>query len=535
MPERARVADVVVARLRAAGVRTLFGMPGGGSSTDVIEAAGRAGLPFVLAHTENAAGFMACAQAERTGDPGACLTTLGPGAASVANATAHAYLDRVPLLVLTDRNPASASYAQHQDFDQAALFAPITKRSVRLAATGAAAAIDDALAVARAWPPGPVHVDCGPDVSAALAEAPAAVETRKGASPPAGAATISRDVEALARGARRPVALVGLAARSSAPAVRAFCERTGMPALVTYKAKGVIPDGHPAFAGILTNGALERGVLDQADLFVAIGLDPVELIPRPWAGRQPIIACQTGPLAQRHLPIAAELDGELAASLAALSGVFDALDYLAGWAGREAERQRAAMRVDSSGAGLAPFRVVEAAARAFTGAIVTVDAGAHMFPAVSLWPVTEPSGLLISNGLSTMGFALPSAIGAAALDRSREVVALTGDGGLFMCLAELRTAVRERARVRVVVFDDEALSLIKIKQLDRRYPTAGVDMGRTDWCGIAVGMGMSAYAAVDEAGLATALAAAASRDGPALVDATVDPSVYPATMRALRG
>ena len=99
---------------------------------------------------------------------------------------------------------------------------------------------------------------------------------------------------------------------------------------------------------------------------------------------------------------------------------------------------------------------------------MTVDAGAHMFPATTLWPVTEPNGMLISNGLSTMGFALPAAIGAALLDRERPVVALTGDGGLLMCAGELLTAVREKLRIITIVFSDASLSLIEIKQQARR-------------------------------------------------------------------
>src|SRR5262245_9611764 len=102
------VADLVVRRLKEAGVRTLFGVPGGGSSLDLIEAAGSAGLPFVLTATETAAAIAALAQAEITGRPGACLTALGPGAASVVNGVACAFLDRAPLIVLTDGVAASA-------------------------------------------------------------------------------------------------------------------------------------------------------------------------------------------------------------------------------------------------------------------------------------------------------------------------------------------------------------------------------------------------------------------------------------------
>src|SRR5580700_4423872 len=95
-------ADQIVATMQRIGVERLFGMPGGGSNADLIEAAGRARLPFTLAHTETASAFMASAQAEIIGKPGACLATLGPGAASVMNGVANAYLERIPLIVLTD-------------------------------------------------------------------------------------------------------------------------------------------------------------------------------------------------------------------------------------------------------------------------------------------------------------------------------------------------------------------------------------------------------------------------------------------------
>src|SRR6185436_3594807 len=98
-------------------------------------------------------------------------------------------------------------------------------------------------------------------------------------------------------------------------------------------------------------------------------------------------------------------------------------------------------------------RVVELTADVYPRARITVDAGAFMLPVMSLWRAAEPCDVLISNGLCSMGFALPAAIGASLLDRERQVLAFTGDGGLLMCLAELRTAAREGLPVRVVVFD----------------------------------------------------------------------------------
>src|ERR1051326_4274214 len=154
----ATVAEVVVQRLRDVGVRTLFGVPGGGSNLDLIAAAERTGLPFVLTSTETAAAIAAVAQAEITGAPGACLTTLGPGATSVVNGVACAFLERAPVVVFTDSQPASTPFA-HQRIDHRALMAPITKSFETLSAGNALDAITRALHAAVDGRPGPVHLN----------------------------------------------------------------------------------------------------------------------------------------------------------------------------------------------------------------------------------------------------------------------------------------------------------------------------------------------------------------------------------------
>jgi acetolactate synthase-1/2/3 large subunit len=191
-------------------------------------------------------------------------------------------------------------------------------------------------------------------------------------------------------------------------------------------------------------------------------------------------------------------------------------------------------------------RVVQIAADAAAmQARVTVDAGAHMFPATMLWPVAEPNGMLISNGLSTMGFALPAAIGAALADREgapgaihdhdAPVIALTGDGGLLMCCGELLTAVRERLRVIVIVFSDASLSLIDIKQQQRQYPSSGVALGAVDWCRLAEGFGAAAHRAETEGELERGLALALAHRGPSVIEARIDPRTYTETLHTIRG
>jgi acetolactate synthase-1/2/3 large subunit len=529
------VADVIVEKLVAAGTRAIFGVPGGGGNLDLIDAATRAGLPFVLTATETAGALAALAQAEITGRPGVCLTTLGPGAASVVNGVACAWLDRAPLLVFTDTQGDAAAAFAHQRLDHAALFRSITKWSTTLTAHDPGALIDEAIARALVPPAGPVHIDCPGEVAAAVLGG-------RGFSPgslagPEGPASVDQSwSESLSR-ARKPLLIVGLDARAAleATAIRGLCERRHVPALVTYKAKGVVPDDHAWFAGVFTHGAIERAVVDESDLLIGVGLDPVELLPRPWSGMPLIVSCSRSRHDDRHVPFASQWVGDIGAGVAAIEASLPASEWDEQNVRRQAESQRARVRIAAPG--LTAQQVVETAARRLGAAAgcVTVDAGAHMFPATMLWPVAEPNGLLISNGLSTMGFALPAAIGAALADRSRPVVALTGDGGLLMCAGELLTVAREQVHVIVIVFADASLSLIEIKQARRRLPLAGVLLPPLDWCALATSLGVAASRATDEAELDRAAAHALERSGPTLIEARVDRSNYGETLRVIRG
>jgi acetolactate synthase-1/2/3 large subunit len=526
----ATVADLVIRKLRDAGVRALFGVPGGGGNLDLIDAAGRAGLPFVLTSTETAAALAAMAQADVTGSPGVCLTTLGPGVASVTNGVACAYLDRAPLLVFADSHP---DCFEHQRLDHAAMFAPITKWSASLTPDSAEKITARAIATAMASPPGPVLIDCPGDVAARAAQdAPTnivrvAKHTRPSSRP---------DLDALLAVSLKPLLIVGLGARqpTAVAAIRSFCERRGVPAMVTYKAKGVIPDDSPRFAGVFTHGAIERPLVSEADLLIGAGLDPVELIPRRWDYERPIINCGPWAVEERHVPFAVQLVNDVAEALSEIDAGLPPSRWHADEIPRFVAGQRQTFLEDAGG--FSAHRVVQIAASRLAGiSRVTVDAGAHMFPATMLWPVREANQMLISNGLSTMGFALPAAIGAALVDGQRPVVALTGDGGLLMCLAELLTASRERLKIIGIVFNDGSLSLIEIKQQARRFAPAGVSLGAVSWPALAASLGVTPFSAGNDAELEHAVNSALEVHGPSLIEARIDRSNYTATLKAVRG
>lgn len=538
-------ADAVVAALVGAGVDRVFGVPGGGSSLDLVAAAHRRGLPFALARHETAAVIMAAATAELSGRPGAALVTRGPGVANAANGVAHASLDRAPVLLVADGfTGAERAFANHQWFDHAAMLAPVTKAAAKALEPGIAAGPTAATLLASALTPprGPALLE----LSGAAARAPAALPPPRSNAETASSAPGTEalaDAKRLLAGARRPVLVAGLEAATpeGCAALRALLEALGCPGLVTYKAKGVVPDAHPLFAGVFTGGAAEAPVLADADLILLAGADPVEFIPQPWRYRAPVVEIGTAPRAAHYTTPAAALHGPLAGLLASLAEGAGRSAWTASEIGerRASWLARLANAPTGGNRGLSPQVVVEAAQaacrRAGADPRVAVDAGAHMFPATTFWRASRPRDILISNGLSTMGFALPAGIAAALHDPARGAIAFTGDGGLLMALGELATAAALAAKLVVVVFNDASLSLIDIKRGARALPEGALGWPRADFTAAMRAFGGMALRAATEDEYAAALDRALSAKGPALVDVLVDPESYTAQIEALRG
>ena len=158
MQPKITIVQALVRALAHAGVRQMFGLPGGGSSLDLIEAAAEVGIDFILTKTENSAVMMAGALAETTGVPGVALMTKGPGVANAANGVAYAKLDRAPVIVITDGfTDKQLSYITHQVFDQKALLQPVVKGTTRLESDDPATEIDAIIALACQAPLGPVQ------------------------------------------------------------------------------------------------------------------------------------------------------------------------------------------------------------------------------------------------------------------------------------------------------------------------------------------------------------------------------------------
>lgn len=531
------VAAELAQQLADAGVRHAFGFPGGGSNLELIDALGEAGIEFVLNHTEVAAAFMAIATSEVAGRPAVAIVGNGPGLSSVVNGAAEAHLDRNPLIILSDRYADSElGTTDHQVLDQRAILEPVVRWAATLEPEGAEETIRRALEVAMTPPLGPVHLDMPRDVGSRTVEpAPSPDESAEPPSP----APASTDQDALAavREARRPMVALGLEAVTNAdPAVLLeLVEHLDAPFLTTYKAKGAIDERHPLAVGVLTGGVVEADAIAQADLMLAIGLDPVELLTKPYSYGTPVVSVRTCSLLDDYFsPIArhtGDIDVFLQAALQEPGGSEWEADAARGFRTEYLNK----LRIESE-AGLAGWQVVTTVLdEAPDEASVAGDAGANMLPVTNFWQAAVPRRFLISSGLASMGFAIPAAVGAAITNPDVVSFAFTGDGGAQYHLSELETAVRADAKVIVVVLNDASLSLIRIKQEAKGLTPRGMNFGPVDFSLAAEAYGAHGEVAVTEEDLRGAVRRALARDGSTVIDVRMAGDEYPATLSAIRG
>ncbi|MEM7337114.1 MAG: thiamine pyrophosphate-binding protein [Actinomycetota bacterium] len=520
-------ADTIAAAVAATGCSVAFGVPGGGPNLDLVGALDYHGVRFVLAHSEAASCIMASAYGHLTGSVSAAVVTRGPGATAAVNGVAQATLDRHPLLVVTDTVPhAQRARIAHQRLDQRALMRPITKASWRVGSTEAD--VDGLLAIAAAEPPGAVHIDYD-GAAITVAYEP---EVPIVAPPPVTQEALGHVARYVAH-SQRPIVIVGRGGLASGSALQAELEAFGAPVLVTYQASGTIPSEHPLCGGHFTNGAAERPLIDEADLIVLVGFDPVEPIPAEWPTEVPVVSLAATRTTDAYAPITAELVGDPATLLAQLLATGAVRHTWSAGVGAF-HRRRLRQRLSEGEAEFGPVELVTTAARHTpTHAITTVDAGAHFLAIMPFWPIRNPGQLLISNGLATMGYAVPAAIGAALARPGTPVVALVGDGGLAMTQAELETIARLDLPITIVVFNDGALSLIEIKQRPGQGGNAAVRYGDTDFAAIADAHGVAGTVAHSIADVEKVLTE--RRDRPRLIDARIDPAPYPHLMQVTRG
>jgi acetolactate synthase I/II/III large subunit len=524
-------ADLIVATLKAAGIRHGFGIPSG-NVLPLMEAMRKGGIEFVLTAHEGSAGFAADVSGRMTGVPGLCIATLGPGATNLATGVGSAFLDRSPLLAITcNLSTGQLGRRIQMWIDHHALFRPITKATLALKKGHIGETLVEAIRLARSEPQGPVHLDLPEDVALAPADGPVPVLVAPTKLLRAPEEAIRRAGELIAA-ARRPVAVIGASAMRLAEPdlLRRLIERHNLPFATTCMAKGLIEDDHPLALGCIERACrqVQRRFLASADLVVGIGYDTIEVEYEAWIGNVPLVQIDIEPVdAAASVRVVHEASGDLDAALVRLLALPAAAN---GWSQAVLTEHRrnfqAALR--PSATSFTAHAAIDAVRRALPrNGLLSFDVGAHTHQIASQWSAHAPKSFLITNGWSSMGFGLPAAIAAKLARPDLPVVCVLGDGCFQMTCGEVATAKRLGLALPIVVLDDRWLALIKIKQIRRQFPLYGTELQPESYREPpAHYFGVPAVGVHSADTLEQAVTAALAANGPTVIEAVVDSEHY---------
>jgi acetolactate synthase-1/2/3 large subunit len=532
-PDGQIVADLLVRILEDEGVTHVFGIPGE-ENIHLVRALSRSPIRYVLTRHEQGASFMAEVYGRLTGRAGVCSATLGPGAINLLLGVADATTNSTPLVALSAQVGMNRGYKEsHQGVDLVSMFAPVTKWSALTATPGSVPEmVRRAFKLAQSERPGAVYLAVPEDVEKAVVPAglvPLPINVPRPDEP--SAAQIAR-AAAVLKAAKNPIILAGHGATrgDAGAALVRFAEALNIPVATTFHGKGVFPDDHPlalGAVGFMRHDYVNFG-FDQADVVVAVGyelqeFDPVRINPR--GDKQIIHVHRFNAEVDVHYAVAVGLTAEIGASLDELREAVDVTfevdaddARIRGLLDDELARGRADDRFP-----LAPARIV-ADTRAALGRddVVLVDTGALKMWMARLFPTYEPNTCLISNGLSTMAWTVPGAIGAKIARPDARILVATGDGAFLMNSQEIETAMREGIAMVVLIWVDDAYGLIGWKMELELGEQMDVAFGNPDLVAYAESFGARGIAITAADQLLPALTEALAADTVTVIACPVD-------------
>ncbi|GAA2599471.1 acetolactate synthase large subunit [Actinomadura fulvescens] len=531
-------ARLLVRALEAEGVEYVFGIPGE-ENIHFVDAINDSSIRYILVRHEQGAAFMAEIYGRLTGKAGVASATLGPGAINLQLGVADATTNSTPVVAISAQVGLDRIYKEsHQIVDLVSLFRPITKWA-ELAPTPEALPemIRKAFKTAQTERPGAVYLAIPEDVEAAEVSAdlkPLPLNVVRPQEPSPAQIARAADVIALAR---QPIVLAGhgaTRARASQALIH-FSEQLGLPVATTFNGKGVFPDDHRnalGAVGFMRHDYVNFG-FDEADVIIAVGyelqeFDPVKVNPK--VDKKIIHIHQFPAEVDDHYPVEVGIQGDISRSLRALAESvhrrFDTLPSGTGGTGRKIRDLMAGELRDGrseSGFPLSPRRVVADIREAMGREdIVLADTGAVKMWMARMYPTYEPNTLLVSNGLSSMGFAVPGALAAKLAHPDRRVLAATGDGAFLMNSQELETAVRENIPITVLIWEDDAYGLIEWKMDLELGRNSHIKFGNPDFVKYAESFGAKGYRVTAADELLPTLQKALADDGVSVITVPVD-------------
>jgi acetolactate synthase-1/2/3 large subunit len=494
--------DLLVACLEREGVEYVFGLPGE-EMEQLLFSLRESDVQFIPTRHEQGAAFMADVHGRLTGDAGVCLATLGPGATNLLTGVADAHLDKSPVVAITAQGGLERLHKEsHQAIDVVDMFEPITKWNTQLNDPDIVhESARKAFKLAEHEKPGATHLELPEDVASELtAKRPLPIGDPVGLPAP-NADSLDR-VRSLVRDADRPLIVAGNGAvRTRASThLRRFVETTNVPVVSTYMGKGAISDEDERSLMTLDSGAHREAAtaIEDADLLVTVGYDIAEHDPADWSRESATLVHIDSEPAEVYEAYNPEIEVvadiartvELLADWAESDGIEFGTDWYADL------REHIVSDVSREPIGDPPYTVREVLPLLrevmAPADVLLSDVGSHKMAIAQNFPTYEPNTCIISNGLASMGIAVPGGL-AADLATDANVVAATGDGGFLMNAAEIETATRIGCGYTIVVFTDDDYGLISEKQRNHTGESFGTGLTNPDFVTLAESFGIEGY------------------------------------------
>ena len=536
----------VVESLRTEGVRYVYGIVGSCMVEILDDMYDRSDIGWVGTRHEQGASHMADGYARVSGKPGVCMATNGPGATNLATGVSVALLSHAPMIAITGAPQISQQYRDSfQEFDQVAMFRPLTKWSVQVPqAERIPELFRHAFRIASSGKQGPVHIDLprdllNEDIEAEVLAPSNYRESRSGA---AHSESVAAAAAALLR-ARRPVFIAGLGVGDS-DARGELLELAGMLSagvVTSYSRNDVVPTGHPLVVGPIGRaGAPEaKALLQGADLILAAGTRLAQfttfydhsVIP----ANVPILQIEIDPKEiGRNYPVEVGLLGDAGETLRALVAALRARE--SGWprnrehldavAQRKRERaERIAAAGGLEGTPMKPRRVHAELRKVLPrNTVICIDGGTTISPVFNLYDFDQPRSFVTPVDQGCLGFAYPASIGAKMAVPERPVISLNGDGSFLMNAVEIETAMRARVPVVAIVLNNNCWGSEKAYQkyfFNGRY--VGADLTNPRFDKFAELFGARGFYVERPGDIGAAVEAALKAEVPSIIEIPVDP------------
>jgi acetolactate synthase-1/2/3 large subunit len=525
-------------------VDCVFGYPGGAVLYIYDAMHGNPDFKHLLTRHEQGAIHAADGYARSTGKVGVCIATSGPGATNLVTGIATAYMDSVPLVVITGNvSTAVIGTDAFQEADITGITLPITKHSYLVRdVKDLPRVIKEAFHIASTGRRGPVLIDIPKDVSNAEAPFyyPEKVEIR-GYHPTVqpNKLQVDRMLEAIAE-AERPMILAGggVVYADASKELLEFVEKTQIPVTTTLLGLGGFPSANPLWLGMpgMHGTYAANHALQNCDLLIGIGArfdDRVTMKVNGFAPKAKIVhidvdPAEIGKIVETHIPVVGDIKAVLQLALLKAKKSQSAawIDHV------QADKANHPLRYIDSDTELKPQYVIEMIHETTNGdAIVTTDVGQHQMWTAQYYKFNKPRSWITSGGLGTMGFGFPSAIGAQVANPDRMVVSINGDGGMQMCSQELAICAINQIPVKIVVINNQVLGMVRQwQEIIHGNRFSHIDLaGSPDFVKLAEAYGVKGLRATNKEEARRMWQEALDTPGPVLVEFFVrrDENVYP--------